>query len=95
MSALQKVKESRSQLIEELKAIPYLTVFPSQANYIMCELGQEISSRELLCYLLQNNIFMKDLTAKIKNGKQYIRREGQRRRSGELLEKHMGKSFGR
>ena len=70
--ALGKIRESRQQLIEELSRLSYLDVFPSQANYVMCELKGK-SSKELCCKLLKKDIFIKDLTQKIGNGKQYIR----------------------
>ena len=70
--SLRKIKKSRSNLIEGLLQIAYLKVYPSQANYVMCEL-EEKSSRELCCKLLQEDIFIKDLTHKIDNGRQYIR----------------------
>ena len=70
--SLEEVKRSRRLLTEGLEKIPFLKVYPSQANYIMCEL-QGINSYDLCHRLLEQNIFIKDLTRKIDNGKQYIR----------------------
>lgn len=72
VKALENIKQSRTWLIQELQKIPYLTVYPSQANYVMCCV-EGMSSRELCCELLKNNILMKDLTNKIGNGKEYVR----------------------
>ena len=58
--------------MEELQKIPYITPFASQANYIMCRL-EGVNSRELSVKLLKENIFIKDLTPKLKDGKQYLR----------------------
>ena len=72
VKSLRKIKKSRNSLIEGLSQISYLKVYPSQANYVMCELLGK-SSRELCCKLLKKDIFIKDLTHKIDNGRQYIR----------------------
>ena len=39
----------------------------------MCELEKPIKSREIAEKLLDRNVFIKDLSDKIGNGKQYIR----------------------
>lgn len=70
--SLLKIWESRDKLISGLREIPFLRVFPSQANYVMCELIKGTSS-DLCASLLEKNILIKDLTEKINNGKQYIR----------------------
>ena len=59
--------------IEELSEIPFVRVFPSQANYVMCELTDGCDSRKIAEELLEKNILIKDLTGKIGNGRQYIR----------------------
>lgn len=71
--ALEKFRNARKELISGLEKISYLKVFPTQANYVMCEVVNDRTSRELAELLLQKNIFIKDLTGKIGNGKQYIR----------------------
>ena len=72
--ALRKLKETRNEWFHKLEKLPGLRVYPSQANYIMCEIINGISSAEMTERLLADyNIFIKDLTAKIGNGRQYIR----------------------
>lgn len=72
--SLAKVKKERAFLERELNNLETVEVFPSQANYIMCEIKNELLSSRLLAEkLLEKDIFIKDLTPKIKNGKQYIR----------------------
>ncbi len=73
--SLVKIKAARKQLAEGLAAFSTLRVIPSQANYIMAELTGGISSAELTKRLLNNHdIFIKDLTSKIKqDGRQYVR----------------------
>lgn len=70
--ALKKGREARSRFIAQLKEIDFLTVYDSQANYVMCQVeGRDVDE---LCYeLLDKNIFIKNLTKKVNNGKQYIR----------------------
>lgn len=71
--SLRKIKAERKHFFEELCKIGCLKVYPSQANYFMCEILNGISSEELAARLLRENILIKDLTGKIHNEKQYIR----------------------
>lgn len=72
VEALGKLRECRKQLVRKLKDISFLEVYPSQANFVMCRL-KGIIAADLCTSLLKENIFVKDLTKKIKNGHQYIR----------------------
>ena len=71
--ALVWLREERSRFYEELCKIKGLKVYPSSANYFMCELTNGKRSEALAAELLKDNILIKDLTGKIDNGKQYIR----------------------
>ena len=71
--SLKKIKKARRIFEEELQQLPGIKVFPSQANYVMCELTGNMTSRALAVALLEKNVFIKDLTSKVGNGKQYIR----------------------
>ncbi|MCH5142255.1 MAG: aminotransferase class I/II-fold pyridoxal phosphate-dependent enzyme [Clostridiales bacterium] len=83
--ALKKIKNERAHLISELKKLPHIKVFPSQANYVMAELLKG-TSRELATRLLSEyNLFIKDLSQKIKNGRQYIRLAVRNREDNEAL----------
>lgn len=73
LMSLEKIKESRSLLLRELEKVSYLRVIPSQANYIMCEVTNGLTSRELAEKLLKKDVLIKDLSAKVTNEKQYIR----------------------
>ena len=83
-NALSRIRSSRAHLIEGLLAIPFLSVMPSQANYVMCEV-KGIASANLCAKLLENNILIKDLTKKVGNGKQYIRIAVRNEQDNELL----------
>ena len=73
-ASLVKIKNSRAELIKSLREIPALKVYESQANYVMCRLADgSITSIELCSKLIDRDIFIKDLTHKINDGKQYIR----------------------
>lgn len=72
-NSLREIKTERKRLFEALRQIKSLKVYPSQANYFMCELLDGHTSEELAGRLLKRNILIKDLTWKIKNGRQYIR----------------------
>ena len=74
-AALQKFKTVRKNFIEMLRSLPGLRVIPSQANYIMAELVNGMSAKELTKVLLiKHNLLIKDLSGKIKlDNRQYIR----------------------
>lgn len=64
---LERFKNERTRFAEELSNIEGLRVIPSQANYFMIGLTGGISSTELTKRLLvKHNIFIKDLSSKIK-----------------------------
>ena len=63
--ALVMLKYERDRLATALKQIDYLTVFPSQANYIMCEVKAPKKAYDLAVDLLDaHNILIKDLSSK-------------------------------
>lgn len=72
--AMSKFKEVRKIMFENLKLNKNIRVVPSQANYFTLEILNDKTSIEVIIELLsKHNIFIKDLTSKINNGKQYIR----------------------
>lgn len=70
--ALTKFRYARKIFIEDLSNIEYLKVYPTQANYVMCEVIR-YTSRDICVHMFENGFLIKDLTPKIGNGKQYIR----------------------
>ena len=72
-AALVKIRAERARFQEELKQISGLRVIPSQANYVMVELTNDMTAKELTKgLLLKHNLFIKDLSNKM-GGKQYLR----------------------
>ena len=73
--ACHKFIEERELFFEELKAVPFLRVIPSQANYFLCEVTAKYTATELTELLLKHyNILIKDCGTKSAfAGKQYIR----------------------
>ena len=60
-----KIVAERERFVAELSKIDGITVYPSQANYVLCKLTGKISSQDLAVKLLDNhNIFIKDLSTK-------------------------------
>ncbi|MDY5122290.1 MAG: aminotransferase class I/II-fold pyridoxal phosphate-dependent enzyme [Treponema sp.] len=60
-----KIVAERERFVEELSKIDGITVYPSQANYVLCKLIGKISSQDLAVRLLDNhNILIKDLSGK-------------------------------
>lgn len=74
-AALGKIRSERHILFEELEAIKGLRPIPSQANFIMVEIINGMSSFELTKHLLlQYHLFIKDLSGKISTDQgQYVR----------------------
>lgn len=73
--ALDKLRDVRYELLNELKTVKGLRVIPSQANYCMAEITNGMSARELTkILLLRYNLFIKDLSGKIPSDRgQYVR----------------------
>lgn len=70
--ALTEFRKARSQMIEHLTQISFLRIIPTQANYVMCEVVKG-TSEELCVQMFEKGFLIKDLTAKVADGKQYIR----------------------
>ncbi len=67
------IKQERRRFEKALGLIEGIRVIPSQANFIMVEIKDSISCRELLKNLLvRHNILVKELTTKT-NGRNYLR----------------------
>lgn len=74
-AALVNIRNERARFENELQKIEGVRVIPSQANYIMLELTNGVTSKWLTKQLLiEHNLFIKDLTSKIAvGGKQFVR----------------------
>ncbi len=74
-AACDMIAAERQRFIEELSKLPNIKVYPSQANYVLCQLTSTLSSGELAESLLDRyNILIKDLSSKKGfNGRQFIR----------------------
>lgn len=71
--ALVLIREERARFQKELAKITSLRVIPSQANYVMVELEDSISPKELLkTLLIKYDLLIKELTTKT-NGRNYLR----------------------
>ncbi len=74
-AALVKIRKTRANFIDNLNQINGLHVIPSQANYVMIEIINGMSSRELTKKLLfKHDLLIKDLTPKMnRENRQFIR----------------------
>lgn len=74
-TACNHIAENRCRMADELRKIPYLTVYPSQSNYIMCRVSQPWTAKELATRLLtRHRILIKALSQKQGfEGKEYVR----------------------
>lgn len=58
--------KERERFYQELRKVRYLRIIPSQANYFLCEVISEYSSKEITTLLFeQYNILIKDCSCKI------------------------------
>ena len=72
-TALAKIRAERSRFQNELDKIRGVHVIPSQANFVMIELEEGVSPKDLLKRLLiKHNLLIKELTTKT-NGRNYLR----------------------
>jgi len=74
-NALVKLRNARKFFVSELEKIPGIRTIPSQANYLMLEITNGMSAKELTKKLLINyDLIIKDLSGKIVlDNRQYIR----------------------
>lgn len=71
--ALVKIRAERGRFQNELAKIKGIRVIPSQANFVMIELDEGISTKELLkTLLIKYDLLIKELTTKT-NGRNYLR----------------------
>lgn len=73
--ACKDFKLERALFQKELESVSYIRVIPSEANYFLCEVTDQYSSKELAIRLLKDyGILIKDCsTKKAFNGRNYIR----------------------
>ena len=71
--ALTEFRKERENFYSKLCQVEGLKIYPSSANYFMCELVNGRKREELAVQLFEKHILIKDLTEKIADGKQYIR----------------------
>ncbi len=82
---LEKLREERKRYQVELSKIRGIRVIPSQANYIMIELADELDPKQLTKELLiKHNILIKELSEKT-NGRKYIRLAVRNREDNDML----------
>lgn len=62
--ACAQFKQERELFYNELKNIPFLKVYDSQANYFLCKLKAKYTSHKLALLLLKHNILIKDCSSK-------------------------------
>lgn len=73
--ACARFAAERADFEQKLRQIPFLHVMPSQANYLLCEVLQPYTAREIVLYMLKHhNILTRDCSSKQGfNGRQYMR----------------------
>lgn len=97
--AMEEFREIRLEYIRMLRAIDELELLPSQANYVMCKVSEDMPTRELAEILLDKyDILVKDLSAKPGIRGNYIRvavkKREENRRLVEALEQILKDKIG-
>ena len=70
--AMNDFRTERSRFVSALEEVPYLRVLLSEANYVLCEVKERFTPRELAVRLLREyGILIKDCSQKCKGN--YIR----------------------
>ena len=83
--ALQRLREERARFQNALSSLDGVSVIPSQANFVMARLDDDISPKELLkALLIRHNLLIKELTTKT-NGRHYLRLAIRNREDDDLL----------
>ena len=74
VKACEEFKIERERFYVELKDVPFLEVYESQANYFLCRVIDRFTSHGLALLLLKHNILIKDCSSKKAfSGADYIR----------------------
>lgn len=90
--SLKAVRSSRTEMIRGLEEMRgKLRILPTQANYVCLELTDKMTARELAKrLLLEHNLFIKDLSDKMKlDGRQFVRIAVRSREDNDILIKAM------
>jgi histidinol-phosphate/aromatic aminotransferase/cobyric acid decarboxylase-like protein len=82
-----KIAHERTRFKKKLEETGLFTVYPSEANYLLCRCGDGVTARELAEYLLEHyDIFIKDLTDKKGiPGNSYVRFAVRNRADNDIL----------
>ena len=92
--ALLRLRAERTRFQKELGGIKGVRVIPSQANFVMVELEEGISPKELLkSLLIKHNLLIKELTTKT-NGRNYLRLAVRNAEDNDILVAAMKKELG-
>ncbi len=93
-AALVRLREERARFQKGLSEIQGIRVIPSQANFVMVEIEEGISPKELLKRLLiKHNLLIKELTTKT-NGRNYLRLAVRNKEDNDVLIAAMKKELG-
>lgn len=84
-AAMRKIQQDRDIFYRQLQEARGIRVYPSAANYFLCEITDGFKSSELCAKMLEKDVLIKDLTWKMHNGKQYIRISVRDRADNELF----------
>lgn len=93
-AALVQIRSERARFQMELARIKGVRVIPSQANFVMVELEERISPKELLkTLLIKYNLLIKELTTKT-NGRNYLRLAVRNTKENDVLVAAMKEELG-
>lgn len=88
VASLEHIRAARLEMISQLEKMSgVIRVLPTQANYVCVEILNGVTAKELTKrLLLEHNLFIKDLSGKIKqDGRQFVRIAVRAERDNQLL----------
>lgn len=88
VASLEHIRAARLEMISQLEKMSgVIRVLPTQANYVCVEILNGVTAKELTKrLLLEHNLFIKDLSSKIKqDGRQFVRIAVRAERDNQLL----------
>lgn len=55
----EKLVNERERMMQELQAIPYLHVFPSEANFLLCKVTQGYDAKDVKLALAKQGVMVR------------------------------------
>jgi histidinol-phosphate/aromatic aminotransferase/cobyric acid decarboxylase-like protein len=96
LQSLTRVAQDRTNMLNQLEAIPGIRVFPSKANFLYVELPPNVPGRKLRDRLLEEHgLMVRECSNKIGSSERYLRLAVQTKDAVDLLVQALGRELSR